>query len=658
MNRCSVGSNSQERSQDPRNKINTVSLNTEGSASPSAEAALSLEIVEDVASIAIRLTCNCIAQIALRPGPSQRAQICNPIRIHVSRPEYTWSRFIEMYPSSGQLLASLPYTPESSKLPLLPQCDGSRKNSNCIGLSQHHTIRRRAPVSDSRHSTTNSAQTSRKSKQQQAEDRQQEIIRQNQMSASLTEASSSTTPRSNLSSTPSSTHIVAQASNSNALSSSTNNSTSTPVLTSTRAAATTASPTKNITSSQTAASSRTTNTTVLGTARIPGQSFNATHAQSTSPSVSRNSTSSTSLAQPTAATSAQQSTENGMSTGQKVLLAAGILSSIFLLGYFISWWLKRRHRRLSSQRKVEKFNIKGPFKKSEENMANTDNEPMFGRPSHASISFDHLQVLTEKPTPTRSDLLLQPRLPYPSFKSPSVDISSLNFQRSPVEPKPLPNLNSVSPLSLLNIQAPSDYRCKGPQMKGKTFVVERTYQAALDDELVLHVGDRIEVVFYYDDGWCLGRNLDIARYAIGQLSKGVFPRDCVAAQPIVLNKQPEGSSGTNTNEGDLASPQTVVNETEEESRRAFRAISSNPSLSPLSSSIFEKFPLPPRSTGTTKVETKQRVSSLFIGRNAQLFLELDDALGQPPSPPRIQFASHIHFANPPKNIINTPSPPT
>ncbi|KAA1123674.1 hypothetical protein PGTUg99_026577 [Puccinia graminis f. sp. tritici] len=495
-------------------------------------------------------------------------------------------------------------------------------------------------------------------KHKQAAERQREIYRQNQMSTTLAEDTPTPprqSPPGSIQESP--THIIAQPKPTVPLPQK-NHTSSPPTPPPASAVIAPESHSKNATvaaSPQAAPQRSVGNSTSQGgnlapspaASRLPTPPPSAPqHTPNSIPTGgSQNSTLSSSLAQPSGVASAQTYERHGMTTGQKVLLAGGLLSSLFVLGYFVRWWQKRRRNQLNGPRKVDKLNIKGPFQKSEENLADADSEPIFGGPGHASISFDRLQVLSEKPIPfPRSDIYNQHSLPSPPPKSPSAARSSLTLEPPPPQPNILPNLKLISPLSQFNDQTPMDYRCKGPQMKGKIFTVERTYQAALADELVLHVGDRIEVAFYYDDGWCLGQNLDIGRYDPGQLSKGVFPRDCVGSHPIELKNESEGSS--NAAERGLASDRTTYDDAEEQSRKAFRAISSNPSLSPLSSSIFEKFPLPPRSQDRLeaqhhdRLETQQRVSSLFIGRNAQLFLELDDALGEPESP------LHVHFANP------------
>jgi hypothetical protein len=82
------------------------------------------------------------------------------------------------------------------------------------------------------------------------------------------------------------------------------------------------------------------------------------------------------------------------------------------------------------------------------------------------------------------------------------------------------------------------------QYQGKIFVVRRTFEPSLADELIIYPGDRIEIITVrgaclsrvrasetatqvYDDGWCLGINLDSAKPG-QEPQKGVFPRDWCA----------------------------------------------------------------------------------------------------------------------------------
>lgn len=71
-----------------------------------------------------------------------------------------------------------------------------------------------------------------------------------------------------------------------------------------------------------------------------------------------------------------------------------------------------------------------------------------------------------------------------------------------------------------------------PATEGKTYIVTRTFEPSMPDELVIYPGDKIQIVVPYDDGWCLGCNLSAAMREGQQPNanaapRGVFPRDCV-----------------------------------------------------------------------------------------------------------------------------------
>ncbi|CAO3587629.1 unnamed protein product [Absidia cylindrospora] len=57
------------------------------------------------------------------------------------------------------------------------------------------------------------------------------------------------------------------------------------------------------------------------------------------------------------------------------------------------------------------------------------------------------------------------------------------------------------------------------------FNVVSTYSPTLSDEVDIQLGDRIEILVEYDDGWCQGINLTQGN------TKGVFPRHCVEQYP-------------------------------------------------------------------------------------------------------------------------------
>ncbi|KAF7722724.1 hypothetical protein EC973_002817 [Apophysomyces ossiformis] len=64
------------------------------------------------------------------------------------------------------------------------------------------------------------------------------------------------------------------------------------------------------------------------------------------------------------------------------------------------------------------------------------------------------------------------------------------------------------------------------------FTVISTYTPTLNDEIDIQIGDRIEVLVEYDDGWCQGINLSRGN------AKGVFPKHCVdyATDPVEHDK--------------------------------------------------------------------------------------------------------------------------
>jgi hypothetical protein len=57
------------------------------------------------------------------------------------------------------------------------------------------------------------------------------------------------------------------------------------------------------------------------------------------------------------------------------------------------------------------------------------------------------------------------------------------------------------------------------------FNVVSVYTPTLSDEIDIQLGDHIELVVEYDDGWCQGINLSRGN------AKGVFPRHCVEQYP-------------------------------------------------------------------------------------------------------------------------------
>lgn len=89
-----------------------------------------------------------------------------------------------------------------------------------------------------------------------------------------------------------------------------------------------------------------------------------------------------------------------------------------------------------------------------------------------------------------------------------------------------------------------------PAYEGKVFIVTRIFEPSMPDELVIYPGDHIQIVMSYDDGWCLGCNLDSSKRDGKPPARGVFPRDCV--EEMTAEDQPI-SSGT----GDLQRAPTL-----------------------------------------------------------------------------------------------------
>jgi len=64
-----------------------------------------------------------------------------------------------------------------------------------------------------------------------------------------------------------------------------------------------------------------------------------------------------------------------------------------------------------------------------------------------------------------------------------------------------------------------------PQWANKVFIVNRTFEPSMPDELIIYPNDHIRILMAYDDGWVLGENLNSVQNGIA--ARGVFPRDCV-----------------------------------------------------------------------------------------------------------------------------------
>ncbi|KAI8099796.1 uncharacterized protein BX664DRAFT_355183 [Halteromyces radiatus] len=75
-----------------------------------------------------------------------------------------------------------------------------------------------------------------------------------------------------------------------------------------------------------------------------------------------------------------------------------------------------------------------------------------------------------------------------------------------------------------------------PQGSLGVFNVVSTYSPTLSDEIDIQLGDRIEILVEYDDGWCQGINLTRGNI------KGVFPRHCVEQYPGAAQEQQQAKN--------------------------------------------------------------------------------------------------------------------
>ena len=203
-----------------------------------------------------------------------------------------------------------------------------------------------------------------------------------------------------------------------------------------------------------------------------------------------------------------------------------------------------------------------------------------------------------------------------------------------------------------------------PPEAGKTFVVRRTFEPSMNDELVIFVrrpishvtsrqgadsrpctviqpGDRVQILTSYDDGWCLGVNLDVSPSDPTRNQRGVFPRDCVeeltgatglhrvpTLPPLDLGHQDSSGDkvvlGIDTSLGGPA-PATPAIEIFSPSGEQEEVDSNR--------AIIDRFPPPSPSASSSKAtspalseRTQRRVSSLIASRDAELFMALGEAL--------------------------------
>lgn len=73
-----------------------------------------------------------------------------------------------------------------------------------------------------------------------------------------------------------------------------------------------------------------------------------------------------------------------------------------------------------------------------------------------------------------------------------------------------------------------------------TYTVVSTYTPTLDDEIMVHPGDHVQVYTEYDDGWCLGVNLS------RDYIRGVFPSTVLPQSPSLASTSthPDGSAAS------------------------------------------------------------------------------------------------------------------
>ncbi|CAH7675203.1 hypothetical protein BY996DRAFT_1423072 [Phakopsora pachyrhizi] len=316
----------------------------------------------------------------------------------------------------------------------------------------------------------------------------------------------------------------------------------------------------------------------------------------------------------------QSRVQSGKSLSITVIVLIIFLAMFFGAVFFVlrNWW--RRRLEENTQRSVAKIDIKGPFKKSG---GDEDDEGVFGGLERTDISFGGLEINRDK----GCDFQLQSNQfnkinnyhpPLPISKPILSPIYSGNtLSESSQVPEYKQNLSEYedSTKGSAKDHSPNVELSGGLQdLNGQTFVVQRTFQAALADELIIFIGDRIKVNLCYDDGWCLGENLDSEKHGAAILSKGVFPRDCISTQLIQPLKTPTLPPL------DLGKDYSPVNQDSE----IYNA-NNIPLGSSFNSEVLTQFPAPPTAHG---VRTTQRISSLFAGRDAELFLELGEALGK------------------------------
>ncbi|PLW06087.1 hypothetical protein PCASD_25410 [Puccinia coronata f. sp. avenae] len=222
------------------------------------------------------------------------------------------------------------------------------------------------------------------------------------------------------------------------------------------------------------------------------------------------------------------------------------------------------------------------------------------------------------------------------------DLNNFGVRRESRLCPPLPSLNSLAsptvPVSSAIVVNNNPSFCSEPAITiadscvsggvpcRMNCVVARTFVPTMSDELAIDIGDRVVVYMLFDDGWCLGENLDFEKHEIseGHSRTGVLPQDCLTGlKRTTLSETSEGGSivesswRTAGSESGLVAPSTHQ-------------------LQPLPSSQ-EILNVPDHSSRFPQLQQAQprnqepiykpeRGSSLLGDRETQLYLELDHAL--------------------------------
>ncbi|KNZ57998.1 hypothetical protein VP01_201g7 [Puccinia sorghi] len=156
-------------------------------------------------------------------------------------------------------------------------------------------------------------------------------------------------------------------------------------------------------------------------------------------------------------------------------------------------------------------------------------------------------------------------------------------------------------------------------------VVTQTFTPTKSDELKIGIGDRVTVYILFDDGWCLGENLDYAKHEAaegeGSTRTGVLPQECLSGlQRETMSDTTEEGSGT-----------AISWRTAAEESHFPPTCPSRPSSQEILAGPSPSNPLPNTDTlpknDEQSLKPKRRHSSLlFCDRETQLFRELDHAL--------------------------------